>query len=95
MKLDCPHGDIQELYHTAKEENLPWLIKNLPLTEQGMLEICMEGPEHVLCHLLKEGCLPESFKDNPDITLAARAVQEYLEQGYTFYDDVSILVDRE
>ncbi|SPN79096.1 Ankyrin repeat-containing protein, partial [Brazilian cedratvirus IHUMI] len=99
LELGCLHADIQELYHTVGEDNVLWLIKNFPLTEQGMLEICTEGPEHVLYHLLKEGCLPESFKGNPDITLVAlqethaRVVQEYLQQGYTFYDDVSLRVD--
>ena len=99
LELDCVHDDVHSLYHKAKEENLPWLIKNLPLTEDHLLEICMNGPEKVLLHLVREGCLPESFQDDPDITFAAleegfvSVLEEYVEQEYTFHDDVCLLVN--
>ncbi|SPN79092.1 Ankyrin repeat-containing protein [Brazilian cedratvirus IHUMI] len=94
LELGCPHDDVQELYLTTKEENLPWLLNNLPLTGEHMLEVCRQGPDEVLFHLIRQGHLPEECIDDPNITLSAlqqgftRALGEYLEQGYTFYPDI-------
>lgn len=98
LELECPHDDTYTLYHMAKDENVPWLIKNLPLTEDHLLDICTSGPENVLLCLVREGCLPESFKDDPNITFSALeegyidVAEEYVEQEYTFYDDVCLRV---
>lgn len=101
LELDCPHADVQELYLTTREENLPWLLNNLPLTEEEMLEVCTNGPDDVLFHLIRQGHLPEEFIDDANITLSAlqqgftRAIEEYLAQGYTFYDDICMWIENE
>lgn len=99
LDLGCPHDDTQVLYQNTKEENIPWLIKNLPLQEDHLLDICINGPEKVLLCLVRKGCLPENFKDDPDITFAAleegfiSVAEEYLEQDYIFHDEVCLLVN--
>lgn len=99
LELDCPHDDTYTLYHTVGEENIPWLVDNFPPTEGDLSEICANGPESVLLYLVKQGHLPESFKDDPQITLAALEegfvdlVKEYLQAGYTFYPNVSLQVE--
>nr|WIL03045.1 hypothetical protein Cbor_3 [Cedratvirus borely] len=99
LELGCPHDETQALYQTVKDENISWLIKNLPLTEDGMLDVCMKGPENVLVQLIRQGCLPDSFIDDPEITFAAleegftQAAIEYLQQGYVFYHDVCLRVE--
>ena len=101
LELGCPHDDIRELYLSAREENLPWLLNSLPLTEEDMFEVCNNGPDDVLFHLIRQGHLPEEFIDDPNITLSAleqgftRSIGEYLAQGYTFYDDVCMWVENE
>ncbi|SHO33641.1 Pseudo ankyrin repeat-like [Cedratvirus A11] len=99
FELGCPHDETQALYQTVKDDNIPWLIKNLPLTEDGILDVCMKGPENVLVQLIRQGCLPDSFIDDPEITFAAleegftQAGEEYLQQGYVFGDDVCLRVE--
>ncbi|QIN54663.1 hypothetical protein [Cedratvirus kamchatka] len=99
LELGCPHEEREALYQTVGEKNIPWLIRNLPLPEDSLLDVCRNGPEDVLFHLVRQGCLPDSFIDDPEITLAAlqkgfiRAVEEYLQQGYVFYSDVCLQVE--
>nr|WIL03676.1 hypothetical protein Cplu_604 [Cedratvirus plubellavi] len=99
FELGCPHDETRALYQTVKDENISWLIKNLPLTEDGILDVCMKGPENVLVQLIRQGCLPDSFIDDPEITFAAleegftQAAIEYLQQGYVFYHDVCLRVE--
>jgi hypothetical protein len=98
LELGCPHEETRALYQTVKDDNLPWLINNLPLVEKDLLDVCMNGSENILVQLIKQGCLPDSFIDDGEITLAAleqgftQAAEEYLQQGYAFYPDVCLLV---
>ncbi|SHO33640.1 Hypothetical protein BQ3484_572 [Cedratvirus A11] len=98
LQLDCPREDLETLYTVSSGSNVLWLIDNLPPTEDILMDLCLGGREAVIIHLIKNGLLPESFDDNPDITLAALeegfidAAHEYMQTGYTFYDDVCLRV---
>ncbi|SOB74517.1 hypothetical protein BQ9231_00634 [Cedratvirus lausannensis] len=97
LELGCPHDDdLSELYSASREENIPWLASNLPLTEDAYMRIPKE--ETLVC-LVKSNLLPESFKTDPDITWSAlqqgfiNLASEYLEAGYTFPEDICLEVD--
>jgi hypothetical protein len=98
LELDCPREDLEILYNVSSSSNVAWLIGNLPPTEDILMQICLGGSEAIITYLVKNNLLPQSFKDNPNITLAAleqgfiEAAQEYLETGYTFYEDVCLRV---
>nr|WIL03075.1 hypothetical protein Cbor_2 [Cedratvirus borely] len=64
LELHCPHDqNLLTLLHMAKHDNLAWLIKNLSFTEETLLHVCMHGEsENLLVQLIRQGCLPESFK---------------------------------
>lgn len=99
LELDCPRDDLNTLYFTSKESNIPWLIDNLPPTKEAMFDMCINfNTESVLFSLVTKGHLPESFKDDPEITYAAleagfvRLAEEYKEKGCVFYDNVCLCV---
>nr|WIL04458.1 F-box-like domain-containing protein [Cedratvirus lena] len=99
LHLGCPHADPETLYSIANEEGVYWLLSNFSPTENILRDLCCTGgQEAIIIHLIKNNLLPESFEDDPDITLAALeegfidAAHAYLEADYTFYDDASLQV---
>nr|WIL04459.1 hypothetical protein Clen_529 [Cedratvirus lena] len=99
LELDCPLPNLNILYDRVRSRNITWLLKNLPPTEEIMLEICMSAERERLLFQLIKGYLPESFKNNPEITLAALeaglidVAEEYLAEDYVFYEDVCLRVE--
>lgn len=99
LELGCPRGE--DLYRVTRKVNLPWLVENFPLDEEDMLDECKLGTrQSVILALLRGGHPPEHFKNNPELTLNVlnlghiEAAQVYLEEGYAFYKDVCLRVEK-
>ena len=97
--LNCPRDDLETLYSLVEDKNFVWLVDNLPPTENILRDLCLGGTEESLIHLIQGNYLPHNFKDDPNITLAALEAgftyigDLYLEEGYSFYEDICLQVN--